>query len=165
MLVNARHVKTLPVRKPTSRTRPGWRARRARAGPRIVRPARTDPSAASRHPRPDRFDPRRGREIQRLEKLLEDACIKLSAVATDILGVSRAMPEARIRGEHDSTALAEWPSRLRSKIPSHIETLDGRFTIALPADVHLRLIDQHTEADMTRFPTARHLASWPDFRR
>ena len=44
----------------------------------------------------------RAREIQRLEKLLEDAGIKLSSVATDISGVSgRAMLAALVAGERD----------------------------------------------------------------
>ena len=44
----------------------------------------------------------RTKEIQRLEKLLEDAGIKLSAVASNIVGVSgRAMLEALIAGERD----------------------------------------------------------------
>jgi len=50
----------------------------------------------------------RTREVQRLEKLLEDAGIKLSAVATDITGVSgRAMLEALISGQRDPAVLAE----------------------------------------------------------
>ena len=45
--------------------------------------------------------------MQRLEKLLEDALIKLSAVATDIMGVSgRAMVEALIAGQRDPKVLA-----------------------------------------------------------
>ena len=49
----------------------------------------------------------RSRQVQRLEKLLEDALIKLSAVATDIMGVSgRAMIEALIAGERDPKVLA-----------------------------------------------------------
>ena len=41
----------------------------------------------------------RSRQVQRLEKLLEDALVKLSTVATDIMGVSgRAMIEALIAG-------------------------------------------------------------------
>lgn len=49
----------------------------------------------------------RSRHAQRLEKLLEDALIKLSTVATDIMGVSgRAMIEALIAGEVDPQALA-----------------------------------------------------------
>jgi transposase len=50
----------------------------------------------------------RTREAQRLEKELEDAGIKLSSVATDILGVSgRAMLTALIEGERDVHVLAE----------------------------------------------------------
>ena len=53
--------------------------------------------------------------MQRLEKLLEDALIKLSSVASDIMGVSgRAMIEALIAGERDPhvlTALAKAASQ------------------------------------------------------
>lgn len=50
----------------------------------------------------------RTREIQRLEKLLEDACIKLSSVASEITGVSgRSMLQALIDGQDDATVLAE----------------------------------------------------------
>ena len=53
----------------------------------------------------------RGREIQRLEKLLEDAGIKLSSVATDITGVSgRLMLQALIDGQRDPAASPTWPS-------------------------------------------------------
>ena len=49
----------------------------------------------------------RSRQVQRLEKLLEDALIKISAVATDIMGVSgRAMIEALIAGQWDPKVLA-----------------------------------------------------------
>jgi transposase len=62
----------------------------------------------------------RSREVQRLEKLLEDAGIKRSAVASDILGVSgRAMLESLIAGNRDPAALADLAKRrLRSKIPA-----------------------------------------------
>ena len=60
------------------------------------------------------------REAQRLEKLLEDAGIKLSSVATDITGASsRRMLEALIDGQRDPTAIADlvhW--RMRPKIPA-----------------------------------------------
>jgi transposase len=148
----------------------------------------------------------RAREAQRLEKLLEDSGIKLSAVASDILGVSgRAMLEALIAGEQDPNTLADLAKRrLRNKIPELTEALNGRFNDhhAFLARVHLDLIDRHTVAidkltarieamiepfqgfhdlictipgisvtiadvvvaetgaDMSRFPTAKHLASW-----
>jgi hypothetical protein len=50
----------------------------------------------------------RVRETQRLQKVLEDAGIKLASVATDILGVSgRAMLEALVQGTTDPEVLAE----------------------------------------------------------
>jgi len=50
----------------------------------------------------------RTREAQRLDKVLQDAGIKLSSVASDVLGVSgRAMLEALVRGTHDPELLAE----------------------------------------------------------
>jgi hypothetical protein len=54
----------------------------------------------------------RGREIQRLEKLLEDAGIKLSSVASDITCVSgRLMLQALIDGQHDPVVLADLAKR------------------------------------------------------
>jgi hypothetical protein len=71
----------------------------------------------------------RAREAQRMEKLLEDAGIKLSAVASDILGVSgRAMLEALNAGDDNPAALADLAKRrLRNKIPETTQTLNGRF--------------------------------------
>src|ERR671912_866470 len=71
----------------------------------------------------------RTRHKQRLEKLLEDALIKLSTVATDIFGVSgRAMIEALIAGQRDPTALAALArGRLRLKHAALVQALTGRF--------------------------------------
>jgi len=71
----------------------------------------------------------RSREAQRLEKLLEDAGVKLTSVVSNITGVSsRAMLEALIEGEHDPAAIAELVHpRMRPKIPALIEALTGRF--------------------------------------
>lgn len=67
---------------------------------------------------------------QRIEKLLEDALIKLSTVATDIFGVSgRAMMEALINGQRNPQALAGLArGKMRPKRDALIEALDGRFT-------------------------------------
>jgi transposase len=72
----------------------------------------------------------RRREANRLHKLLEDAGIKLSCVASDTLGASgRAMVEALIRGEGDPDVLAELAQgRLRQKLPALRQALLGRFT-------------------------------------
>ena len=54
MLVNARHVKNLPGRKTDVSDAPPRPARRARPGPRVVRPTRTDPAPAGPDPGADR---------------------------------------------------------------------------------------------------------------
>jgi len=72
----------------------------------------------------------RGREAQRLDKVLQDAGVKLSSVATDILGKSgRDMLEALVSGTRDPEVLAELArGRLRSKLPALREALTGRFS-------------------------------------
>jgi hypothetical protein len=69
-------------------------------------------------------------EKQRVEKLLEDAQIKLSVVASDIFGVSgRAIMAALISGERDPKALAELArGRLRAKRSQLVEAFTGRFS-------------------------------------
>jgi transposase len=71
----------------------------------------------------------RTREGQRLQKVLEDAGIKLGTVASDVLGVSgRAMLDALVSGTHDPVVLAELAKgRLRAKLPALREALEGRF--------------------------------------
>jgi len=207
MLVNARHVKNMPGRK-TDVTDAAWLAQLGAHG--LVR-ASFVPPAPIRELR-DLTRARvmltreRGREIQRLEKLLEDARIKLSSVATDITGVSgRLMLQALIDGHRDPGALADLAKRrLRTKIPELTEALTGRFTEhhAFLAGIFLETIDQRTRqidelnqridqamtpfrafcdlictipgkgrrtaevvvaetgADMTVFPSPKHLASW-----
>jgi transposase len=95
----------------------------------------------------------RTREIQRLEKLLEDTGIKLSAVASEILGVSgRAILEALVAGQRDPAALADLAKRgLRKKIPQLTEALHGRFTDhhAFMVRLYLDRIDAHS-ADIAR---------------
>jgi transposase len=70
------------------------------------------------------------RLANRIHKVLEDANIKLGAVASDILGKSgRAMLHALIRGEHHPDQLADLAEgRLRAKIPDLKLALEGHFT-------------------------------------
>jgi transposase len=207
LLVNARHVKNLPGRK-TDVADATWLAQLGAHG--LVRGSFVPPEPIRQLRDLTRTRTaiirERGREVQRLEKLLEDAGIKLSSVASDITGVSGlAMLRAMIDGERDPDVLADLAKRrLRSKIPQLTEALTGRFSghHAFLARLHLDLIDQHTAAieqitarievviepfrgfrdlicgipgiatltadvivaetgaDMTRFPTAGHLASW-----
>lgn len=151
MLVNARHVKNLPGRK-TDVADATWLAQLGAHG--LLRGSFVPPEPV-RHLRDltrarTAITRERSREAQRLEKLLEDAGIKLSAVASDILGVSgRLMLEALIAGDRDPDALADLAKRrLRSKIRALAQALTGRFTEhhAFLARVHLDLIDQHTIA-------------------
>jgi transposase len=151
LLVNARHVKSLPGRK-TDVADATWLAQLGAHGlvrgsfvpPEPIRQLRDLTRARTAITR------ERSREAQRLEKLLEDAGIKLSAVASDILGVSgRAMLEALVAGQSDPAALADLAKRrLRAKIPALTEALTGRFTEhhAFLVRIHLDLIDQHTAA-------------------
>src|SRR5713101_6855733 len=66
----------------------------------------------------------RSRPVQRLEKLLEDALIKLSTVATDIMGVSgRAMIDALIAAQFAVASIRAWWQHLgRGRYP-HATTL------------------------------------------
>ena len=85
----------------------------------------------------------RSRHEQRLEKLLEDALIKLSSVATDLLGVSaREMIEALIAGERAPEVLADLArGKLNAKWAGLIEALNGRFDDR-HADLARLLLDQ-----------------------
>src|SRR5512142_1236690 len=69
----------------------------------------------------------RSRQINRVQKVLETANIKLAAVVTDILGKSsRQMIEALLDGQTDPTTLAQLArSRLRTKIPQLSLALEG----------------------------------------
>jgi transposase len=151
MLVNARHANNLPGRK-TDVSDAAWPAQLGAHG--LVRGSFVPPEP-NRQLR-DLTRTRttivreRGREIQRMEKLIEDAGIKLSSVASDISGVSgRAMLEALIDGQHDPAVLADLAKRrLRIKIPELTEAWTGRFGEhhAFLARLHLDLIDGHTQA-------------------
>lgn len=130
-LVNARDVKQVPGRPKTDKLDSVWLAKLNERG--MLRPSFIPPVEIRRlrdYTRL-RFDlvGERTRHAQRLEKLLEDALIKLSSVASNILGVSgRAMLEALIAGERDPEALAMLArGRLRAKRAALVEALTGRF--------------------------------------
>ena len=76
------------------------------------------------------WSPARTAEKQRVEKLLEDAQIKLSVVASDIFGVSgRQMMAALIAGQRDPKVLAQLArGRMRGKISPLEEAFTGHFT-------------------------------------
>lgn len=130
-LVNARDVKHLPGRPKTDKLDAVWLAKLNERG--MLRPSFVPPAQIRRlrdytRLRAD-LTQERSRHKQRLEKLLEDALIKLSTVATDIFGVSgRAMIEALVAGQRDPRVLAELArGRLRVKHAALVEALTGRF--------------------------------------
>jgi transposase len=129
-LCNAQHVKNVPGRK-TDLTDAEWLADVAAHG--MVRPSFVAPPEIRELREITRYRKTqvdaRGKEIQRLEKVLQDAGIKLTSVASRVWGVSsRAMIEAMIEGERDPKILAEMAkARLRSKIPRLEEAFRGRF--------------------------------------
>jgi transposase len=148
----------------------------------------------------------RGQEIQRLERLFQDAGIKLTSVASKVWSKSsRAMTEMLIAGHADPAVLAELAQgRMRSKIPALTEALENRWvshhsalagqilahidfldatidtltneiveclapfraavellkTIPGVSDVTAQTIIAEIGVDMSRFPTAGHLAAW-----
>ena len=71
----------------------------------------------------------RAREVNRLHRVLEDAGLKLSTVATDVMGASgRVMLEALLQGTTDPTVLADLAKgKLRKKLPALRQALAGRF--------------------------------------
>jgi transposase len=130
-LVNARDVKHLPGRPKTDKLDAVWLCKLNERG--MLRPSFVPPAPIRRlrdytRLRAD-LTQERSRHQQRLEKLLEDALIKLSTVATDIFGVSgRAMLEALIAGQRDPRVLAELArGRLRVKHAALVEALTGQF--------------------------------------
>jgi transposase len=74
----------------------------------------------------------RTRVVQRLEKVMQDAGIKLTSVASALLTKSgRAIMEALLAGQADPDTLADLArGRLRGKIPALREALAGRFRVA-----------------------------------
>ena len=211
-LVNARDVKHLPGRPKTDKIDAVWLCKVAERG--MVRPSFVPPPPIrvlrdyTRY-RADLVGVRTA-EKQRVDKLLEDAQVKLSVVASDIFGVSgRQMMQALIAGQRDPQVLAQMArARMRSKIADLEEAFYGcrfsdhhAFLLATMlaridaidtdiAEVETRIetaIAPFAEAvdrldaipgvgrataqviigeigvDMSRFPTATHLASWAKF--
>jgi transposase len=140
-LVNAHDVKHLPGRPKTDRLDAVWLCKVAER--QMLRPSFVPPPAVRELRDLTRYRVDllavRTAEKQRVEKLLEDALIKLSVVVSDLFGVSgRAMMAALIAGERDSGVLAELArGSMRSKTVRLSEALTGRFT-----DHHAFLLTQ-----------------------
>jgi transposase len=130
-LVNARDVKHLPGRPKTDVLDAVWLCKVAER--QMLRPSFVPPKPIRQlrdltRYRIDQVGARTA-EKNRVEKLLEDACIKLSVVAADIFGVSgRAMMAALIAGERDPKVLAQLArARMRTKIGLLEEAFNGHF--------------------------------------
>jgi transposase len=129
-LLNARHMRAVPGRK-TDMTDSEWICDLVAHG--LVRASFVPPAPIRRlrdltRRRTVVLADRR-REKQRMEKLLEDAGVKLSAFITDIFGTSgRAMLDALVAGERDGATLADLAlGQMRTKIAALTDALTGRF--------------------------------------
>lgn len=130
-LLNARHMRNIPGRK-TDVADASWICQLIEFG--LVRPSFVPPQPIRELRNLTRYRKaqieERTREAQRLDKILQDAGVKLSSVASDILGKSgRAMLAALVAGTTDTQVLADLAhGKLRRKIPALREALTSRFS-------------------------------------
>lgn len=149
MLVNAKQARNIPGRK-TDVSDAAWLAQLASHGLLRASLVPPEPVRQLRDLTRARTIATRGRSrvAQRLEKFLESSGIKLSAVVSELTGVSgRLMLEALVDGERDPVVLADLAKRgLRKKIPQLEDALLGRFTEhhAFMVRQYLTQIDQQT---------------------
>jgi transposase len=169
-LVNARDVKHLPGRPKTDVIDAVWLCKLAER--QMLRPSFVPPLPIRRLRDLTRYRvdlvATRTAEKNRVEKLLEDACIKLSVVASDIFGVSgRAMMAALIAGERDPKVLAQLArKRMRTKIAQLEDAFNGhfdehhRFLLARmlgridSIDADIAAVDEQIEAHLAPFAKA-----------
>lgn len=131
-LLNPQHMRNVPGRK-TDVADSVWIAELLAHG--LVRPSAVPPRPIrdlrdlTRYRR--RLVEARTREVQRLDKLMQDAGIKLTSVSSRLLTKSGlAMIEAMLAGQTDPDVLAELAmGRLRAKIPQLRQALAGRFRV------------------------------------
>jgi transposase len=207
MLVNAQHVKAVPGRK-TDINDAEWLADLLRHG--LLRASFIPPVGQreiremTRHR--SNFVRERATLVNRVQKVLESANIKLASVASDVMGVSgRAMLAALIEGHASPAEMADLAKgKLREKREQLVKALEGRVKphhrfiltellcqidnleeavshfdeqiqlLCVPFEAAIALLDtipgvarQTAEIivseigiDMSRFPSAAHLAAW-----
>jgi transposase len=207
LLVNARHIKAVPGRK-TDVKDCEWIAELLRHG--LLRgsfvPERSQRELRELTRYRTVLVQERAAEVNRLQKTLEGANVKLASVATDIMGKSaRQMLKALIAGSTDASEMARLAKgKLRAKIPQLEQALRGcfgahqRFLVAQQL-AHIDFLEETIERlsaqiaervrpfeevierletipgvgrrtaeailaeigpEVSRFPTAGHLASW-----
>ena len=131
LLVNARHIKNVPGRK-TDVKDCQWIAHLLQSG--LLKgsfiPDRTQREFRDLTRHRTKLVDQRASVVNRVHKVLEDANIKLGAVATDVMGKSgKDMIRALIEGEKDSAEMADLARRqLRGKIPQLRLALEGHVT-------------------------------------
>lgn len=207
LLVNAHHIKQVPGRK-TDVKDAEWIAQLLQYGllaSSFIPPAPIRELRDLTRQRAQLVRERAG-VVNRVQKVLEDANIKLASVATDVFGVSgRSILAALVAGGNDPAALAdlargrlrektlELTAALRGLVTDHhrfllrallrqVESLEGlidEFTARIDEVITpfaqaagrletipgvsrraAEVIVAEIGADMTKFPTAGHLASW-----
>jgi transposase len=132
-LLNAQHLRNVPGRK-TDVKDSEWICQLVQHG--LVRPSFVPPPEIRRLRDLTRLRKaqvnERTRSIQRLEKVLQDAGIKLTSVASQTYSKSaRAMLEALLSGVTEPELLAQLAkARMRSKIPQLREALANRFDVS-----------------------------------
>lgn len=207
LVVNAKHMKAVPGRK-TDVKDSEWIAQLLKHG---LLSASFIPSREQRELRElvryrRSISEERVREVTRIQKILEGANIKLSSVASNIMGVSgRNMLDAIVKGNIDPISLSQMAkASLRGKIPELQQALTGLIgehqrMILKSQLIHIDFLDSQIDelseeiarrlqseneiieildtipginrkaaeliiaeigTDMSRFPTASHLASW-----
>jgi transposase len=207
LLVNAQHVKAVPGRK-TDQKDAEWLAELLRHG--LLRSSFIPPAPIRELRDLTRLRVSVVEDINRvtcrIQKVLEDANIKLASVASDTVGTSgRAMLDAIVAGQTNPEELAQMSrGKLRRRIPELRTALHGkvtdhhrfllrqllewlRFLEVQLKDMDAEIADRLTQdaeqisrlctipgvdritasglvaeigLDMTRFPSAHHLASW-----
>jgi transposase len=152
-LLNARHMANVPGRK-TDVADAEWICQLVEHG--LVRPSFVPPPAIRDIRELTRYRrtvaEERTREAHRLDKVLQDAGVKLSSVASDVLGMSaRLMLDALIAGTKDPEVLADLAKGLlRKKLPQLREALNGQFSTRHAVVVgeilaHLDYLDESME--------------------
>jgi transposase len=130
LVVNAQHLKAVPGRK-TDLKDAEWIADLLQHG--LLRPSFVPPAFQRELRELTRYRSsvveERSRTINRLQKVLEDTNLKLSAVATDLMGLSaREMLAALLAGETNPTVLAELArGKMRAKRDLLVQALQGQF--------------------------------------
>jgi transposase len=169
-LVNAQHVKHVSGRK-TDVKDSEWLAELMLHG--LLKPSFIPPQPQRALRELTRYRTRlvqeRARVINRVQKLLEGANIKLASVVTDIMGVSaRAILAEIVAGQIDAEVMADLArGRMRDKIPELEKALTGvvqphqRFVLAQQLD-HIDFLDEKVETFSLRIEQQLESMSWPD---